>query len=171
MSLALHKPQTRNVFSFAHFVYLFRGFLQRRQVRPTFYLNFILSVCFRKAQCFSQCSGLPNFESLSVSKLCDVYMLFLTNGPMHAVRIGIKIVTLACIAGPRKNGRTRFPLAPTTSKRLLRRLCYPGVYSSLKKTEVLIVLVKNCERASLKFNFVISLEAYGIILLPELVNQ
>ena len=90
---------------------------------------------------------------------------------MHAVRIGIKIVTLACIAGPRKNGHACLPLAPTTSKRLLRRLCYPGVYSSLEKTEVLIVLVENCERVSIKFNFVISLQAYGIILLPELVYQ
>ena len=93
---------------------------------------------------------------------------------MHAARIGIKIVTLAC---PRKNGRACLPLArsfflaPTTSKRLLRRLCYPGVYSSLKKTEVLIILVENCERVSFKFNFVISLEAYDIILLPELVYQ
>ena len=88
---------------------------------------------------------------------------------MHAVRIGIKIVTL--LAGPRKNGRACLPIAPTTSKRLLRRLCYPGVYSSLKKTEVLIVRIKNCERVSLKVNFVISLEAYDIILLPELVYQ
>ena len=94
---------------------------------------------------------------------------------MHAVRIGIKIVTL--LAGPRKNGRACLPparsffLAPTTSKRQLRRLCYPGVYSSLKKTEVLIVRIKNCERVSLKINFVISLEAYDIILLPELVYQ
>ena len=96
---------------------------------------------------------------------------------MHAVRIGIKIVTLACVAGPRKNGGACLPLArsfflaPTTSKRLLRRLCYPGVYSSLKMTEVLIVRIKNCERVSLKVNFVISLEAYDIILLPELVYQ
>ena len=93
---------------------------------------------------------------------------------MHAARIGIKIVTLAC---PRKNGRAYLPfarsffLAPTTAKRLLRRLCYLGVYSSLKKTEVLIVRIKNCERVSLKVNFVISLEAYDIILLPELVYQ
>ena len=55
---------------------------------------------------------------------------------MHAVRIGIKIVTLACIAGPRKNGRACLPIAPTTAKRLLRRLCYPGVYSSPKKDGV-----------------------------------
>ena len=91
---------------------------------------------------------------------------------MHAARIGIKIVTLACL-----NGRACLPfarsffLALTTAKRLLRRLCYPGVYSSLKKTEVLIVRIKNCERVSLKVNFVISLEAYDIILLPELVYQ
>ena len=58
---------------------------------------------------------------------------------MHAARIGIKIVTLAC---PRKNGRACLPfarsffLAPTTAKRLLRRLCYPGVYSSPKKDGV-----------------------------------
>lgn len=90
---------------------------------------------------------------------------------MHAVRIGIKIVTLACIAGPRKNGHACLPIAPITSNRLLRRLCYPGVYSSLKKTEVRIVRIKNCERVSLKVNFVISLEAYDIILLAELVYQ
>ena len=96
---------------------------------------------------------------------------------MHAVRIGVKIVTLACVAGPRKNGRACLPLArsfflaPTASKRLLRRLCYPGVYSSFKKTEVLIVWIKNCERVSLKVDFVISLEAYDIMLLPELVYQ
>lgn len=83
---------------------------------------------------------------------------------MHAVRIGIKIVTLSC---PRKNGRACLPLA---------RSFYAGYVTReftllQKKTEVLIVLIKNCERVSLKVNFVISLEAYDIILLPELVYQ
>ena len=93
---------------------------------------------------------------------------------MHSVRIGIKIVTLAC---PRKNGaRVSLSRARSFLRPLLPSACYAGYVTReftllQKKTEVLIVRIKNCERVSLKVNFVISLEAYDIILLAELVYQ
>ena len=96
---------------------------------------------------------------------------------MHSVRIGIKVVTLACVAGPRKNGeRVSLSRARSFLRPLLPSACYAGYVTReftllQKKTEVLIVRIKNCERVSLKVNFVISLEAYDIILLAELVYQ
>ena len=103
-------------------------------------------------------------------------MLFFNDLMAECTQQELALRLLPLPAQERTGARVSLSRARSFLRPLLPSACYAGYVTReftllQKKTELLIVRIKNCERVSLKVNFVISLEAYDINLLAELVYQ